>query len=241
MSGTVRYGERMICYDIVPKDGLRAKIRIHVHPNARVEVEAPSGTPPVAIRNAVLKRARWIDTQLADIEEMRRHVLAREYVSGEAHFYLGRRYQLKVVEDREAASVVQLKAGLLRVVLPHADTAEVRRRLNAWYRERADAYFRKRLGQLAHKAPWVEVLPTVKLMTMRRQWGSCSPSGSINLNPHLIRAPRECVDYVLLHEICHIREHNHSKEFYALLDKVQPGWRPIKLKLDSLAELLLAG
>lgn len=240
MSGMVRYGERVIRYDVVPNDGLGTRVRIHVHPNARVEVEAPSGTPPVDVKSAVLKRARWIDTQLADIEEMRRHVLAREYVSGEAHFYLGRRYQLKVVEDRKVDSVVHLKGGLLSVVLPRADTAAVRRRLNVWYRERADAYFRKRLSELVQKTPWVEAMPSVKLVTMRRQWGSCSPSGSINLNPHLIRAPRECVDYVLLHEICHIREHNHSKEFYALLDKVQPGWRPIKARLDGMAELLLA-
>jgi len=240
MSGTVRYGERLIRYDVVPNNGLGAKVRIHVHPNARVEVEAPSGTPSIDVKGAVLKRARWIETQLTEIEEMRRHVLAREYVSGETHFYLGRRYQLKVVECREATSVVCLKAGHLSVVLPKADAAAVRRRLNVWYRERADTYFRKRLEELVQKTPWVEALPAVKLVTMRRQWGSCSPSGSINLNPHLIRAPRECVDYVLLHEICHIREHNHSKEFYALLDKVQPGWRSIKARLDGMAELLLA-
>lgn len=240
MSGSIRYGERLIRFDVVPNGLLGAKVRIHVHPNARVEVEAPVGTSAKNVKTAVLKRARWIENQLAEIEEMRRHALVREYVSGETHFYLGRRYQLKVVENRGTDSSVQLKGGLLRIVLPRADAAAVRRRLNVWYRERADAYFRKRLSELLPKAPWVQQTPAVKLVTMQRQWGSCSPSGSINLNPHLIRAPRECVDYVLLHEICHIREHNHSKEFYALLDKVQPGWRPIKARLDGMAELLLA-
>jgi predicted metal-dependent hydrolase len=240
MSETVMYGERFIRFDVVPNNALSTKIRIHVHPNARIEVETPAGTLPTDVRVAVLKRARWIENQLAEIEEVRRHVLVREYVSGESHFYLGRRYQLKVVESREISSVVCLKGGLLCVVLPRADAAAVRRRLNLWYRERANAYFSKRLGELLQKTPWVEAVPAVKLVTMRRQWGSCSPSGSINLNPHLIRAPRECVDYVLLHEICHIREHNHSKEFYALLEKVQPGWRRIKAHLDGMAELLLA-
>lgn len=240
MSGTVRYGERLIRFDVVPKEGLGAKVRIHVHPNARVEVEAPAGTPPDDVKGAVLKRARWIESQLAEIEEMRRHVLAREYVSGETHFYLGRRYQLKVVEDRKVTSLVLLKSGLLKVILPKADTAAVRRRLNVWYRERADAYFRKRLIELVHKTPWVEQAPSVKLVSMKRQWGSCSPAGSINLNPNLIRAPRECVDYVLLHELCHIRQHNHSKAFYELLDQAYPGWRPIKARLDCLAELILS-
>lgn len=109
-----------------------------------------------------------------------------------------------------------------------------------WYRERADTYFRRRLVELVRKTPWVEQAPSVKLVSMKRQWGSCSPAGAINLNPNLIRAPRECVDYVLLHELCHVREHNHSKAFYSLLDEAYPGWRPIKRRLDCLAELILA-
>lgn len=240
MSGSIKYGERVIRFKVVPSASLDEKVRIHVYPNARVEVEAPPGAPAQTVKCAVLKRARWIASQLADIESAQEYALPREYVSGETHFYLGRRYQLKVIEDRLAESCVQLKGALLRIVLPKADAAAVRRRLNSWYRERAEAYFRRRLGELMVRAPWVKEAPPVKLVVMRRQWGSCSPSGSINLNPHLIRAPRECVDYVLLHEICHIREHNHSKEFYALLDKAQPGWRPIKARLDGMAELLLA-
>lgn len=240
MSGSIRYGEREIRFDVVLNDLLDSKVRIHVYPNARVEVEVPHGTLPKAVTAAVTKRARWITSQLLEMEETRRHALVREYVSGETHFYLGRRYQLKVVEDRDAGSLVQLKGGLLRIVLPRANATAVKRRLNVWYRERAGIYFRKRLVELIGKTPWVEQTPSVSLVTMRRQWGSCSPSGSINLNPNLIRAPRECVDYVLLHEMCHIREHNHSREFYALLDQTYPGWRPVKARLDGLAELILA-
>jgi hypothetical protein len=240
MSGSVKYGERLIRFAIVPCEQLGTKVRIHVHPNARVEVEVPVGTSLADVKRAVHKRARWIEGQLVEIEAMLEHVLSREYVSGETHFYLGRRYKLKVIGDRNAASSVQLKGGVLGVTLPKADAAAIKRRLNAWYRERAEAYFCRRLNELIQKTPWVEGMPVVKLVAMRRQWGSCSPAGSINLNPYLIRAPRECIDYVLLHELCHIREHNHSKKFYALLDKVQPGWRPIKARLDVMAELLLA-
>jgi predicted metal-dependent hydrolase len=80
----------------------------------------------------------------------------------------------------------------------------------------------------------------MKLVPMEHQWGSCSPAGSINLNPALIRAPRHCIDYVLLHEICHLKEHNHSKRFYALLEMHSPQWVDTKAELDQLAELLLA-
>ena len=79
----------------------------------------------------------------------------------------------------------------------------------------------------------------MKLLAMEAQWGSCSPSGAIHLNPALIRAPRHCIDYVITHELCHLREHNHSKRFYALLQKHDPYWGATKAELDRLAELLL--
>ena len=75
---------------------------------------------------------------------------------------------------------------------------------------------------------------------MSKQWASCSPSGSINLNPCLIKAPRDCIDYVLTHEIRHLREHNHSKRYYSLLEKHYPNWGKVKSRLDGMAELLLA-
>ncbi len=72
------------------------------------------------------------------------------------------------------------------------------------------------------------------------QWGSCSPKGSININPALIKAPMQCIDYVLIHEICHLKEHNHSRRFYAMLAKYCVNWRKRKAELDKMAELLLA-
>ena len=74
---------------------------------------------------------------------------------------------------------------------------------------------------------------------MKKQWGSCSPQGVITLNPHLVKAPRDCVDYVLVHELCHLVEHNHSVEFYRLLGGQIPGWESVKAKLDGMAEKLL--
>ena len=74
---------------------------------------------------------------------------------------------------------------------------------------------------------------------MRKQWGSCSPKGVVSLNPHLVKAPRDCIDYVLVHELAHLKEHNHSKRFYGLLDRNMPDWKSRKGKLDGLADLLI--
>jgi hypothetical protein len=76
---------------------------------------------------------------------------------------------------------------------------------------------------------------------MRTQWGNCSSTGQLTLNVHLIKAPLECIDYVILHELCHIAEHNHSERFYRLMNDVLPGWELIKSRLDRLAFRLLSG
>jgi len=75
---------------------------------------------------------------------------------------------------------------------------------------------------------------------MKKQWGSCSTSGNLILNPHLIKAPKTYVDYVILHELCHIKEHNHSEQFWRLLTQVMPNWKEVKAELDGMAEYYLS-
>jgi predicted metal-dependent hydrolase len=74
---------------------------------------------------------------------------------------------------------------------------------------------------------------------MPTQWGSCAVGGHLLLNPALVKAPRECIDYVIIHEVCHLREHNHSPELFKLLTLAVPDWQATKLKLDKMAEVLL--
>lgn len=240
MQGYITYGDRKISYQLVENETLMTKVRIHVHPNGAVEVEVPSSKPADDVTRAIYKRASWISKRLDEAASVREHVMPREYISGETHFYLGRRYQLKVTETQDRTSHVKLKGGRIQVALPVADRAAVKRRLNSWYKQRAGEYFASRLNEVADKISWLSNEPPIKLVSMKKQWGSCSPSGSINLNPWLVRAPRECIDYVITHEICHLREHNHSKQFYALLDRQFPGWKHVKTRLDGMAELLLA-
>jgi predicted metal-dependent hydrolase len=171
--------------------------------------------------------------------EIRRYALPRRYVSGEAHFYLGRRYKLIVIEGRRTDCPVRLWRGRIEVTLPVADPAAVRRRLKQWYREKSEVYFERKLPELVSRFSGIETTPGFQLRAMERQWGSCSPSGRMSLSPALIKAPIHCVEYVLIHELCHLIEHNHSKRFYGLLDKQCPGWRAYKIELDSLAEQLL--
>jgi len=240
MHDSFSYGSQTVRYTINKHPELFAKIKIHVHPNTTVQVEAPHGIDLPEIKLAVRKRARWIIKQINAALDVQAHALPREYVSGETHFYLGRRYRLRIIKSREELSSVKLKGGCIEIVSRSADPAAIRRRLNDWYGEKSKVYFNERIQEISPKMNWIQASPPIKLVAMKKQWGSCSPKGVINLNPWLVRAPRDCIDYVITHELCHIKEHNHSKRFYELLGGQCPNWVSVKGKLDGMAELLLA-
>lgn len=239
MPFAVTYGHEEFEYSVVENSRLVSRVRIHVDPDGRVEVETPSGVGPAEVQRAVQKRSRWISRHLKAAKARKEHVLPRRYISGECHFYLGRRHKLIVVETRGAASDVKLWRGRIEVSLPVGDPTAVRRRLRQWYRDRAAVYFARKLPELAMRFDSIATAPSFKLLMMEKRWGSCSPGGQLSLNPSLIKAPIHCIEYVLLHELCHLLQHNHSKQFYAILDRQLPDWRSRKKDLDALAEQLL--
>lgn len=236
---SLKYGPDEVEYSVVENPRLVSRVRIHVDPDGHVEVERPLGVGADEVQRAVQKRSRWIFRNLRAGHAVRKHALPRRYVSGECHFYLGRRHKLIVVETSHIASAVRLWRGRIEVSLPVADPVAVRRRMGDWYRERANSYFARKLPELFARFEGVAGAPDFQLLVMEKRWGSCSPSGRLSLNPSLIKAPTHCVEYVLLHELCHLVEHNHSKRFYALLERHCPDWRAWKSELDSLAEQLL--
>ncbi len=216
-----------------------ARIAIHVEPDGRVWVDTPSGATIEQVKAAVAKRASWISANVRAATARRTHLLPREYVSGESVLYLGRRYRLKVLPSDVTVPAAIMRGPYVEVHVSSRDSEAVRLALELWYRDRATVVLGQRLAAVAAHLPWVRELPPTSMRLMTRQWGSCSPSGRITLNPALVKAPRECIDYVMLHELCHLRHHNHSPKFYQLLDKHMPGWRGVKKRLDTLAEDLL--
>jgi hypothetical protein len=204
-------------------------------------VDAPDDAGIAKINRAVLKRAAWISRQVEEARRNQAHAYAREYVSGETHFYLGRRYRLKIHKQTTSEGRVSLVGGVLSVKTHSATPETVRGHLEQWYRQKAADYFCRRIEELAERIRWLDQPPPFRLTAMQRQWGSCSPKGRISLNPALIRAPRDCIEYVLLHELCHLKEHNHSRRYYRLLSLHMPEWRQTKASLDRMAELILGG
>lgn len=244
--GVFAYGNDMIHYAVIRKaESSKLKTRkvvIKVHPDQRVVATVPHDATDESIQEAMLKRARWIWQNIEEFAKQKDYVLPKRYVSGETQFYLGKRYVLKVLVDSKQVSNVKLSRGKLNVTLRQDNddrVLKVKSLIDKWYQRKARAIFHERLNEMLPKATWVTGTPSFRVMAMKKQWGSCSTKGNLMLNPHLIKAPKECIDYVVLHELCHIAEHNHSEKFWRLLAQVMPNWKEIKAKLDDMAEMYL--
>ena len=122
----------------------------------------------------------------------------------------------------------------------HKDAGHIKEMLDHLYKAKAKSVFLKRLEHVLSRALWVTEIPNFRVIKMQTQWGSCSPQGILVLNPYLVKAPTQCIDYVILHELCHLAEHNHSERFYQLMSQVMPDWESRKELLDNMAARLFS-
>lgn len=226
---SVAYGGETIHYEVLFV-GSRATLGLEVHPDGRVVVRAPEGCAEQVVADRVQRRAGWISRKLAEFEQYRPRTPARQYLSGETHLYLGRQHRLEVREGPHAE--VTLGRGVLRVLGPGPpDSGRTRELVRGWYRNRARSVFSEVLEE---QLPRFEGSPRPRLVvrSMRTRWGSLSPSGTMSLNVDLVRAPRSCIEYVVVHELCHREHHDHGPQFYRLLTKILPDWKARKLRLE---------
>jgi predicted metal-dependent hydrolase len=235
-----QYGDERLDYAINYKPLKKHHLRIHVLHDGKVQVDAPASSNLKEIRQAVIKKARWIHNHVESAKQRASLISKREYVSGESHYYLGKQYLLKVhpLRSRLEKEKVRLGRATLDVFAFHKEPAHISYLLDQWYAQRAAVVFAKRIDACMVRTAWLKQTPVWKIRSMKKQWGSCSPKGVLSLNPKLIKAPRECIDYVIVHELCHIKEHNHSDKYYRLLKGAISEWKGVKGRLDEMAEIL---
>lgn len=227
---TVAYGSASIEYNLTQSE--RTSLTISVHPDGTVDVTAPHRATPEAIDERVLRRARWILRQVRRFDEFRPRTPPRRFVGGETHRYLGRQYRLKIqlAENDQVA----LRSGRIVIDTRFPDDAAwtgvlVRR----WLRMRAGDVLRSRF--LAAEPIMASLgigRPKLMVCAMTKRWGSHTASGRVILNSALIAAPRDCIDYVIVHELCHVVEPNHSPRFWSLLRRYMPDWERRKERLE---------
>ncbi len=212
-----------LAVQIVRKDIKNLHLGVYP-PTGRVRVAAPLSVSDDAVRLAVIGKLGWIKKQQAKFAAQPRQT-EREMVSGESHYYLGRRYRLRVVErDGPSRVVLRNRTTLELQVRSEYEAKEREQVLRRWYRER----LRELVPPLLAK--WEAILgvraAAFGIRKMKTKWGACSlDARRIWLNLELAKKPVQCLEYLMVHELTHLIERHHNDKFVSLMDRHLPQWR----------------
>jgi predicted metal-dependent hydrolase len=236
MKHSLQFGNSTIEYRL--EYSARKSLGITVTPEMEVRVKAPENADIQKIRDVVKKKAPWIIKQLSFFLSFQPKLPSRKFISGETHLYLGRQYRLKVITDKTKVQreEVKLKGQFIEVYA--ADKTSVKTLLEKWYLEKAKEKIKPLAEKLflefssRHNMSSRSFKFSLRAMPMR--WGSCTAKGSIILNPELIKAPKSCIEYVIIHELCHLIHHNHNQKFIDLQTREMKDWEKWKMKLEML-------
>lgn len=224
VSGPLRVGDLDIDVVVTPT---RQSVRLTVERDARVTARVPVGLDSGSLTELVKSRLRWIYEKLDDRTADVAARPVKEFVAGEGFHYLGRNYRLKLVD--EAALPIGLVHGRLQLRRDRLDHAE--RDLIAWYRARGQAWLPHRIS------PWAErmraPLDDVVVRKLGYRWGSCSSRGGVNIHWATMQLPVTLIDYILVHELAHLRQHDHTTAFWQIVRRALPDFQARRARLDE--------
>lgn len=201
-------------------------------PNARVHVSAPIGMTDEAVRLFLVTKIPWINQRISQILNQSRQT-PREYVSGENHYFKGHRYRLKVLYHNAPAKVEIQGNEYIKLYVREGATEERRAEvLREWYRSELKLILHTLIAQ------WEKTLKVTvnkwEVKQMKTLWGSCNHhTRNIIFNLELIKKPLSCIEYIVVHELLHIRVRLHNEEYTALLNRYFPNWRILKDELNE--------
>jgi|AntRauTorckE5430_2_1112549.scaffolds.fasta_scaffold01813_2 hypothetical protein len=233
MQKQLEYGTTTLDYDLAYAD--RKTLGVRVSPEGEVSVTAPEGTEMATIEKKLLSKAAWIRRQRDFFLSFQPRRSERRYVSGETHLYLGKQYRLKVHKvDWDIDEGVRLERGYfhLRTTAPE-DQERSEKLMRCFYEAYAAMRFPALLkSRLPAARSFYDGPVKLQMKWLTNRWGMCRRSGSITLNYELMKAPVECIEYVIVHELCHLGEFSHGRAFYDLLGREWPGWEGVKERLE---------
>ena len=223
-------------FSISLKYSSRKTMGISIHPNKKIEITAPFGTPFASIQRAVERKSKWIFKQLEKLEKYQVMEHIREYTSGQTLKLLGWNYMIKIIQiENFEEEQIKKEKGLIKVYVHDRNQRErIHLLIEDWYRNEAMIYLAQKFEQCYERIKKYNISkPLYYLRYMNRRWGSCTSQGTILLNPDIIQLPSHCIEYIIMHELCHLKYRNHSREFYHFLDTVMPNWQDCSKALDS--------
>lgn len=224
-----KFGSFVYTYDLTRQE--RKTLSLTVTPEMKLFVKSPHVATNERIEKFLTRKWFWLEKQLRFFEKYKAKRYTKEYVSGECFYYLGRQYKLVVKKSQEES--VKLSRGVLLIHTTKSirNTTHTRKLLESWYNKKTEQVLHTRFKQI-NKRLVGDDTSLIVIREMKKRWGSFVPSGKIILNPKLIHTPKECIDYVIVHELCHLKHKKHDQNFFSLLEKHHPNWKVTKEKLE---------
>lgn len=229
----IHFGNQPIDFWIERKDV--KNVNLNIKPDMSVQISANEKVPLSFIYDFVKSKGSWILKNVKQFEDVLPHKQSeREYVSGESFKYLGKQYRLRVEQSAEEA--VKYFRGFIYLQTQNPTNFSKKEKLmDAWYKEKAYKIFGESLNKMSALMNKYGVeKPELEIRVMKARWGSAQvDNNTILINTELIKAPKYCIDYVILHELIHFKYNNHSESFYNMLITLMPDWEKRKKILDE--------
>lgn len=213
----------------ITRSARRKTVSIIIRANNQVDVLAPKLMPSLLINRFVQEKRSWIDKKLQYNQTIRANYQPKIFAEDEYFDLLGKSYQLKFM-----ASKITIHLNADKLITPPYQPDKLKKSLAIWYRKQAEQYFQKRCQEIAVD---MAVSPaSIAVKAYKSRWGSCHHDGRIYFNWRLIMAPVWVIDYVIVHELCHLIHHNHSTYFWQKVEEVMPDYKQAKewLKINGM-------
>ncbi|MFH1504021.1 MAG: SprT family zinc-dependent metalloprotease [Candidatus Omnitrophota bacterium] len=225
------YGQYRYEYEFLRQE--RKTLSLTVCPDMGIVLRCPIEAKEDRIEAFLKKKWKWLNKQLSFFKRFQRERYEKEYISGESFLYLGRQYKL-IVKRAKDDNVSLAKGRLLLDTQAKVSNGDYNRKLiDVWYRKRANVIFQERFVGVLECFNYLKTFK-LSIRKMNKRWGSFVNKDTVVLNPLLIHAPKYCIDYVITHELCHVKYKHHNKRFYDLLTKIIPDWEKRKDRLELL-------
>lgn len=208
----------------------RKSLAVEVYPNFSVVIKSPEQAKDFEIKDFIKRKTPWIEKQINYFKQFNVPE-DKIYESGSSALYLGRQYQV-IIEKSVLRNVIKVFNNKIYILTPFTQKLdEINQAFSDWMIKRAETVFNERLNVCMKAFPDLK-MPSLKIRKLNKRWGSYLKKHEIVLNPALIKASKQAIDYVIYHELCHAYYPNHTEEFYNLLSLKMPNWEKVKEKME---------
>lgn len=228
------YEGRELAVDIIYRK--RKNISLKVSPKENIQIIAPNKVSKDLLKKVLKDNSNWILSKLNKFKTFDDNFLKRDYVDDEIYYYMGKQYRLKILKDmnfqnknNKSYNYIEIKGDNLEIRTNNWEKDYIKDSLKKWYKLRSEEIIMDRIDFLRKESKdFRSIEPSlVKVKEQKKIWGSCNTSKTIYINSKISMLPLDAIDYIIAHEFCHIIYMNHSKDFYALVEKIIPNYKEI--------------